>query len=297
MTLIISLISNPKEPVLSDGLVGQITEEFPGAGDPVWLSPGAAAEVPLAANGRDARMIETELRERLEGVPLDIAVLPAQGRRKKLLVADMDSTIIGQECIDELAAFAGLKVEVAAITERAMRGELRFEETLRQRVALLKGVPETAIDEILADRITITPGARTLVATMRANGAVTALVSGGFSAFTGPIADRVGFDRDFANVLVVEDGHLSGLSEEPVRGREAKLDALHEIRQENGVDPFATLAVGDGANDLSMIEAAGLGVAYHAKPAVAAAARARIDHGDLTALLYLQGYRDEEFVG
>ncbi len=296
MNFIISLISGREAPALGPDLVDGITAEFSGAATPRWLSQGIAAEIPLKGDGLDPIAIESELRVRLAGATIDIAVLPDERRRKKLLVADMDSTIIGQECIDELADYAGVKAEVAAITERAMRGELQFEETLRQRVALLKGVPEAVIGEILSERITVTPGARTLVATMKAGGAVTALVSGGFTAFTRPVAARVGFDREYANVLVLENKHLSGLSEEPIRGREAKLEALDALCAEKGFDRLDTLAVGDGANDLSMIEAAGLGIAYHAKPAVAEAARARIDHGDLTALLYLQGYSDEEFV-
>lgn len=295
MKFIISLINSPEVPALDNDWVGGIASEIEGASAPFWLSPGIAAEIPLEASDRASDVIEAELRGKLADVPIDIAVLPAEGRRKKLLVADMDSTIIGQECIDELAAYAGVRAEVAAITERAMRGELPFEETLRQRVALLKGVPEAAIGEILADRITVTPGARALVATMRAHGAMTALVSGGFTAFTRPVARKVGFEREYANVLIVENGHLSGGSEEPIRGREAKLEALDALSAEKGIDRFATLAVGDGANDLSMIEAAGVGVAFHAKQAVAEAARVRIDHGDLTALLYLQGYHDHEF--
>jgi phosphoserine phosphatase len=207
----------------------------------------------------------------------------------------MDSTMIGQECIDELADFAGLKAHVAAITERAMRGEIAFEPALRERVALLKGLPLTVIDEVLKERITLTPGGRELVGTMRANGAYTCLVSGGFTAFTSKVAAMVGFQENRANQLLAEDGKLTGAVTEPILGREAKLATLRELREAFDIDDIDTLAVGDGANDLGMVQDAGLGVAYHAKPAVAAAAHARIDHGDLTALLYAQGYKRIEF--
>jgi phosphoserine phosphatase len=207
----------------------------------------------------------------------------------------MDSTMIGQECIDELADYAGLKAHVAAITERAMRGEIAFEPALRERVALLKGLPVAVVGEVIDRRIALTPGGRALVATMRRNGGYTCLVSGGFTPFTGPVAKMIGFDEHRGNTLIVEDGKLSGRVAEPILGREAKLATLLELRQRLGLSPHETLAAGDGANDLAMIEAAGLGVAYHAKPKVADAAHARIDHGDLTALLYLQGYARAEF--
>jgi phosphoserine phosphatase len=209
----------------------------------------------------------------------------------------MDSTMIGQECIDELADYAGLKAHVAGITERAMRGEIEFEPALRERVALLKGLPVSVIDEVLKQRITLTPGGRELVATMRAHGAWTCLISGGFTLFTNAVAGMIGFQENRANQLQVEDGKLSGEVIEPIVGRAAKLATLTELRESFDLDDIDTLVVGDGANDVGMIERAGLGVAYHAKPAVAAAAAARIDHGDLTALLYAQGYRREEFVG
>src|SRR4051812_31794689 len=207
----------------------------------------------------------------------------------------MDSTMIAQECIDELADYVGLRSEVAAITERAMRGEIAFEPALRERVALLRDLPVRAVDEILAERITLMPGGRTLVATMRANGAYTCLVSGGFTLFTGPVSARIGFDEHRANRLSVEKDRLAGRVEEPILGREAKLATLVELRERLGLAREDTLAVGDGANDLAMLGEAGLGVADHAKPAVAATAHARIDHGDLTALLYIQGYAASEF--
>ncbi|HMJ28665.1 MAG TPA: phosphoserine phosphatase SerB, partial [Xanthobacteraceae bacterium] len=217
-------------------------------------------------------------------------------RRKKLLLADMDSTMIEQECIDELADYAGLKAHVARITERAMRGEIEFEPALRERVALLKGLPVSVVDEVLQKRITPTPGGRELVATMRAHGAYTCLISGGFTLFTGAVARMLGFQEHRANELIVQDGKLTGEVKEPILGRAAKLATLIELRESFDLDDIDTLAVGDGANDLDMIQVAGLGVACHAKPAVAAAAAARIDHGDLTALLYAQGYRRDEFV-
>jgi phosphoserine phosphatase len=207
----------------------------------------------------------------------------------------MDSTMIGQECIDELADLVGLKEHVAAITERAMRGEIEFEPALRERVALLKGLPASVVEDVIARRITLTPGGRELVGTMRAHGAYTCLVSGGFTLFTGPISQQIGFNEDRGNTLMVEDNRLSGRVAEPILGREAKLATLIELRDRLGLAAPDTLAAGDGANDLAMIEAAGLGVAYHAKPKVAAAAHARIDHGDLTALLYCQGYARNEF--
>jgi phosphoserine phosphatase len=269
---------------------------LPASGPPVWLEPGIAADIAFTPDGAfDQRGLGDAIRAALSGAAIDIVVQPRAHRRKKLLVADMDSTMIGQECIDELADHAGLKAHVAAITERAMRGEIEFEPALRERVALLKGLPLSAIDAVLSERIVLTPGGRTLLATMRRHGAYACLVSGGFTHFTKEIARRVGFDEDRSNGLIVEDGKLSGRVQEPILGREAKLAALHELTATLRIAPQDTLAVGDGANDLAMIEAAGLGVAYHAKPKVAAAAQARIDHGDLTTLLYAQGYRPEEF--
>jgi len=218
-----------------------------------------------------------------------------EGRRKRLLIADMDSTMIGQECIDELAAAVGKKDVIAAITERAMRGELEFEPALRERAAMLAGLGEEVIGEVLENQITLTPGARELVGTMRAHGAYCALVSGGFTAFTSQIAEWLGFHENRANTLGIADGRLTGKVDEPILGREAKRQRLEELLAEKALAAEAAIAVGDGANDLAMIERAGLGVAYHAKPAVAAAADARVDHGDLTALLYFQGYRAGEF--
>jgi phosphoserine phosphatase len=208
----------------------------------------------------------------------------------------MDSTMIGQECVDELADFAGVKAHVAGITERAMRGEIAFEPALRERVALLAGLPVDVIDKVVKERITLTPGGRELVATMRAHGAWTCLISGGFTLFTKVIADQIGFQENRGNELIVRDSKLTGEVQEPILGRAAKLATLIELRETFDLDNIDTMVAGDGANDLGMIGEAGLGIAFHAKPAVAAAAAARIDYGDLTALLYAQGYRREEFV-
>jgi phosphoserine phosphatase len=228
---------------------------------------------------------------------VDVVIQPVQGRRRRLFLADMDSTMIGQECIDELAEEVGLRDQVAAITEQAMRGEIAFEPALRARVALLAGLDSAVIGRVLAQRIFLTPGAIALVQTMKAHGTHTILVSGGFTAFTQEIAQRIGFDKQRANVLETDaQGRLTGLVREPILGREAKRACLLEACTSHGLMPQEVLAVGDGANDLAMLETAGLGVAFRAKPAVAAAAHARIDHGDLTALLYAQGYTQADFV-
>ncbi len=272
---------------------------MPAAGMPDWLASGIAADILFAPDAPfDNRAFSDRLRAAVHPRPLDVVVQPAAGRRKELLLADMDSTMIGQECIDELAEHAGLKAHVAAITERAMRGEIEFAPALRERVALLRDVPVAAVDRVIDLRISLTPGARTLVATMRKNGAYTCLVTGGFTLFTRRIAAMIGFDENRANTLEVDaGGRLTGRVIEPIFGRDGKLATLTELMHRLGLVPDATLVAGDGANDIAMLEAAGLGVAFHAKPKVAAAAAARIDHGDLTALLYAQGYRREEFVG
>jgi phosphoserine phosphatase len=233
--------------------------------------------------------------EALEGARIDFAVQPAEGRAKKLFVADMDSTIIGCECLDELADFAGVKDEVAAITERAMRGEIGFEGALRERVGMLKGLKSSALQACYDDRVKLNPGAWTLVRTLRAKGVACVLVSGGFTFFTGRVAEAAGFQSDRANRFIIEGDALTGQVGEPILGREAKLAALREESAKLGIDPSQAIAIGDGANDLAMIEEAGLGVAYRAKPVVAAQADCRIDHADLTALLYFQGYTAEDF--
>lgn len=243
----------------------------------------------------ERKELANNVREDLRGLKVDVGVIPATGRRKRLLIADMDSTMIRQECIDELGAEAGFKDRIAEITARAMRGDIAFEPALRERVGLLAGLPATVVDKVIAQRIELMPGGLSLVATMRANGAYAALVSGGFTLFTGPLSARLGFDEHRSNVLEVRDGVLTGRVIEPILGREAKLDALRELRTRMALSAEDTLAVGDGANDLAMIAEAGLGVALHAKPAVAEAADVRINYGDLTALLYLQGYRIGDF--
>jgi phosphoserine phosphatase len=254
-----------------------------------------SAEIALTEAPADAAALLARIRAALDGAPIDAALVPMLERRKRLFLADMDSTMIEQECIDELAAHIGLRAEVSAITERAMRGEIAFEPALRERVALLRGLPVGVVDELVETRIRPSPGARQLVATMRANGAYCCLVSGGFTLFTGPIAAKLGFHEHRANRLVVSDGKLTGEVEEPILGRDAKRSTLIELRQGLRLPGEAALAVGDGANDLAMLGEAGLGVAYRAKPAVAAAAQARIEHADLGALLYPQGYRRDEF--
>ena len=299
MSLVATLICNPNNPALDSTIVDGARAVLPQAAPAHWLFDGVAVDIPFGADGNleaDRHAIEQRLRELRGDLPIDIVVQPVGARRKKLFLADMDSTMIGQECIDELADFVGVKAHVAAITERAMRGEIEFEPALRERVALLKDLPVSAVDEVLAKRITLTPGGPELVATMRAHGAYTCLVSGGFTLFTSAVAAKIGFQENRANELVVRDGKFTGEVKEPILGRAAKLATLVDLMESFDLDDIDSVVVGDGANDLAMIQAAGLGVAYHAKPAVAAAAAARIDHGDLTALLYAQGYRRDEFV-
>jgi phosphoserine phosphatase len=291
--LVATLVADPSKVRLSDAGITETAQGVAGFERWRWLDEGAAADLFVNADLSQTRAaLETVLRDD----PVDVIVQPAAGREKRLLVADMDSTLIGQECVDELADVAGVGERVAGITERAMRGEIAFEPALRERVALLGGLPERVIDEVLRDRIILNPGARTLVRTMRSRGARVAIVSGGFRQFTRAVANRIGADEDRANELQTADGKLTGKVIEPVLGQNAKLAALKEIASAMGLPLAATLAVGDGANDLAMLQAAGLGVAYRAKPKVAAAAHARIDHGDLTALLFAQGIAREDFV-
>jgi phosphoserine phosphatase len=295
MTHVATLICNPARPALDDAAVALAVGVLATTLDVHVLDPGIAVDLLFTPGGADDKAIAERLRVALKDLPVDVVAQPLSVRRKRLFIADMDSTMIGQECIDELADYVGLKAHVAAITERAMRGELAFEPALRERVALLKGLPVAVVEEVIAKRITLTAGGRALLATMRAHGAHTCLVSGGFTLFTGRIAAMIGFDEHRGNTLVVEDGKLAGRVAEPILGRKAKLATLIALRDRLGLAPQDTLAAGDGANDIPMIEAAGLGVASHAKPAVAAAAHARIDHGDLTALLYAQGYARADF--
>ena len=296
MSLVATLICHPANPALDSTIVDGARAVLPSPGAARWLFDEVAVDIPFTGSD-DIRAVERRLRQARGDLPIDIVVQPQAVRRKKLFLADMDSTMIGQECVDELADFAGIKARVAGITERAMRGDIAFEPALRERVALLKGLPVGVVDEVLKTRITPTSGGRELVATMRAHGAYTCLISGGFTLFTSAVAARIGFQENRANELMVADGKLTGEVAEPILGRAAKLATLIELREAFDLDNLDTLVVGDGANDLGMIEQAGLGVAYHAKPAVAAAAAARIDYGDLTALLYAQGYRREEFAG
>ncbi len=270
---------------------------LPQAGRADWLAESEAVDLPFEpAAAVDPVALTQSLRKILAEAPVDVIVQPIAHRRKRLLMIDMDSTIIEQECIDELADAVGVRDDVAAITERAMRGELDFAESLRARVGLLRGLEVAEALSVVTQRISLTPGALTLVRTMQAQGALTILASGGFTLFTEHVARLVGFDRHLSNELDIEAGRLTGRVREPIFGRDAKRDSLIALRQDHGLAPAATIAAGDGANDLAMIAEAGLGVAFRAKPAVAAAAQARVDHGDLTALLYAQGYRRAEFV-
>ncbi len=273
--------------------------------DPAAVKPQAPVEprvlgpeaLDWLAEAHDPAAVRATAEAAVAGLAVDLCVQPAHGRRKRLLLADMDSTIIGCECLDELADFAGVKPQVAAITERAMRGEIGFEGALRERVSMLRGLPLAVLERCYEARVRLNPGARTLVRTMAAHGARCVLVSGGFDSFTGPVAQAAGFAMHQANRLLHEGGRLSGAVAEPILGREAKREALQLHAAQLGLAMGETLAVGDGANDLAMIEAAGLGVAYRAKPVVAARADARIDHADLRAMLYFQGHAAAEFVG
>ncbi len=257
-----------------------------------WLAPAEAAEfgVPNVPGNL------WEVWQDCQALEVDLVVVPNQGRRKKMLLADMDSTMIQQECIDELAEEAGVGAHVRDITARAMNGELDFEAALRERVGLLKGLPEIVIGTVLSERITLMPGGKSLLATMKAQGAYTALVSGGFTAFTAQVADALGFNENRANTLLAERGVLTGVVAEPILGKQAKVDALVEITQARGLLESEVIAVGDGANDLGMLHRAGMGVALHAKPVVAAQCEVRVNFGDLTALLYIQGYAKNDFV-
>lgn len=256
------------------------------------LSMGKAAEFTL---GTAPEIADQSLRALIGESTIDLAIIPSENRKKRLLIADMDSTMIDQECIDELAGEVGVKDHVSGITARAMNGEIAFDDALRERVALLKGLPEGVIDQVVSNRITLAEGGKTLLATMRANGAFAALVSGGFTAFTQRIADILGFDDNRANSLLIENGALTGKVGEPILGAEAKVEALHDYCKQIGCETIDSIAVGDGANDLGMIGIAGMGVALHAKPSVAAAAPIRLNHTDLTSLLYLQGYQESAF--
>ncbi|MDY6859399.1 MAG: phosphoserine phosphatase SerB [Pseudomonadota bacterium] len=288
---IATLVTNPEtgnlEPATAEALRGAW-----GGGALKWLAPGIAAEFALPARPDNLWAVWDDLQK----LGVDLVVQPAQGRRKAMLIADMDSTMIRQECIDELAAVAGIGPRVAEITARAMNGELDFEGALKERVGLLQGLDAGVIDTVLNTRITYTPGGAELVATMKANGGYAVLVSGGFTAFAARVANTLGFDENRANTLLIEDGKLTGRVAEPILGRHAKVAALREISARIGITAADVMAVGDGANDLGMLGLAGVGVALHAKPSVAAQCDVRINFGDLTALLYVQGYSRDAFV-
>ena len=285
-----TLLTSPANPTLEPALVENLRNAW-GGGDADWLALNEAAEFSLEKLPSNQWDVWSDL----QGLGVDLVIQPAERRKKKMLLADMDSTMIQQECIDELADEAGVGERVKEITAKAMNGELDFEEALIERVGLLKGLPETVIDKVLAERITLMPGGVSLLATMKANGAYAGLVSGGFTAFTSHIAAVLGFDENRANTLMVADGQLTGEAGRPILGREAKVQALEEITTKLGISETDVIAVGDGANDLGMLKRAGSGVALHAKPSVAAECEIRIIHGDLTALLYVQGYKKADF--
>jgi len=290
MTHILTLIAADR---LDDSTLSALRQTLGTAGEAAWLAPGRVADI--AFSGIPAEQAEQAARQAFAGQKVDLVAQAVQGRKKKLLIADMDSTIVTGETLDDLAAFAGLKERIAAITVRAMNGEIDFKAALRERVALLAGLDASALAKTF-DLVELMPGARTLVATMRGHGAFTILASGGFDYFTSRVRQLCGFHEDRANHLVTEDGKLTGLVREPILDRDAKLAFLRSFASEQGVAMDETMAVGDGANDLAMIKAAGLGVAFHAKPVTAGEARFRVDHNDLTALLFAQGYRHDQFL-
>ncbi len=292
MDYVLVALCNPQTPLIDNSVLSSLSNAAANAscGTGRMLGDGVAYEFD-APNGVNLSEVKLALGEK----PIDLCLVPKKNREKKLLIADMDSTMIEQECIDELAEFVGKRDEIAGITERAMRGELDFEAALKERVAMLAGLEQGKLQQAFEERITFTPGGRTLVQTMRARGGFTALVSGGFTFFTERVAAHIGFEAQQANQLLIEDGALTGQVSMPILGRAAKEEALRAFAADKGLSLNETMAVGDGANDLSMLGASGLGVAFRAKPAVAEAAHTSVNHGDLTALLYLQGIPQDEF--
>lgn len=287
---VLCLIANPNDSELDPDLAAAVVQQT--GGDLNWLNHAIACEI-IEPKSTDALVLAREI---IGARKVDAAMVPTEHRRKQVLIADMDSTMIEQECIDELAAALGIKEQVAEITDRAMRGELDFEAALDTRVALLKGLERKIIEEVRREQITLAPGGRALVQTMKAYGAYTSLVSGGFTFFADFFAKRIGFDEAVANVLEFEGDRLTGTVQKPIVDKNTKRERLMVLASERNVPLSQTIAVGDGANDLDMISIAGFGVAMHAKPTVAAQAGIRIDHADLTAVLYLQGYNDEDIV-
>lgn len=295
MDHILTLLSNPGKTILTPEIAERARRALVGESGPVdWLADRIACEVPFA--GMSPRAATAAARRALDGVLVDVVAQPRAGRRKRLLAADMDSTIITVETIDELAALAGVGDKVRAITERAMAGALDFSASLRARVALLEGLEESALERVFRDAVRLTPGARTLARTMRGHGAHTVLVSGRFTYFTSRVAALAGFNAKQGNRLEVDNGRLTGCIVEPIINRDGKQRALESLASDRGLAPADTMAVGDGANDIGMLRVAGLGVAFRAGTAVTEEAAACVDHGDLTALLYLQGYRESEIV-
>lgn len=302
MSHICTLIADHATRILTPATRAKAVETLSEAGivEPIdvrELSDHAAYDLAFTPKaGQNTKQLTAAIRHALDPLPIDVAIMEAKGRRRKLFLADMDSTMIEQECIDEMADVLGIKPLIADITERAMRGEIEFEPALRERVGLLKGLAEEAIDKVYAERISLTPGGRELIATMRANETTCVLVSGGFTHFTSKVAQTLGFNANYANQLLSENGFLTGLVSEPIQGREAKKAHLQAYADQLKIDLSQTLAIGDGANDLGMIGAAGLGVAFRAKPAVVEQADAALLHADLTGALYLQGYTDADII-